>query len=172
MDAEKEVFDLLRSSDDSIYSLSQRSDDVKCLYFSECHGDLNILDERIGKCSTQWNLHEHRINSIDFNSKNYNIMATSSSDGTARIWDLRSISVDQPKTLKKVSHKRVVQSTHFSPSGSSPTTTSRDNTVGMVTGVNFDHTSMIKHDDQSGDSRSYFRYGQLLGANKYNILQS
>ncbi|KAF3954830.1 hypothetical protein CMV_019877 [Castanea mollissima] len=99
-------------------------------------------------------------------------MATSSSDGTARIWDLRSISVDQPKTLTKVSHKRVVQSAHFSPSGSSPTTTSRDNTVGMVTGVNFDHTSMIKHDDQSGDSMSYFRYGQLLGANKYNILQS
>ncbi|KAF3948558.1 hypothetical protein CMV_025461 [Castanea mollissima] len=90
-------------------------------------------------------------------------MATSSSDGTARIWDLRSICVDQPKTLKKVSHKRVVQSTHFSPSGSSPTTT-RDNTVGMVTGVNFDHTSMIKHDDQSGDSMSYFRINDEVAA--------
>ena len=52
MDAKKKVFDLVHSSDDSIYSLSQRSDDVKCLYFSECHGGLNIWDERIGKCST------------------------------------------------------------------------------------------------------------------------
>ncbi|KAF3948138.1 hypothetical protein CMV_025827 [Castanea mollissima] len=97
-------------------------------------------------------------------------MATSSSDGTACIWDLRSISVHQPKTLKKVSHKRVVQSAHFSHSGSSPTTTSRDNTVGMVTGVNFDHTSMIKHDDQSGDSMSYFSLAWVvnlfLGANQ------
>ena len=123
MDAEKKVFDLVHSSDDSIYSLSQRSDDAKCLYFSKCHGGLNIWDERIGKCSTQWNLHGHGINSIDFNSDNYNIMATSSSNGTACIWDLRSISVDQPKTLKKASHKRAVQSAHFSPSGSSLTTT-------------------------------------------------
>ena len=108
MDDEKEFFDLVHSSDDSIYSVSQRSDDVKCLYFSEGHGGLNIWDERIGKCSTQWNSHEHRINSIDINSKNYDIMATSSLDGTAYIWDLRSINVDQPKTLKKVSHKRAV----------------------------------------------------------------
>ena len=52
MDDEKEFFDLVHSSDDSIYFVSKRSDDVKCLYFSECHGGLNIWDERIGKCST------------------------------------------------------------------------------------------------------------------------
>ena len=75
---------------------------VICLYFGKGHGGLNIWDERVGKCSTQWNLHERMINSIDFNSKNYNIMATSSSDGTACIWDLRSINVDQPKPLKEV----------------------------------------------------------------------
>uniref|UniRef100_A0A7N2R482 Uncharacterized protein n=1 Tax=Quercus lobata TaxID=97700 RepID=A0A7N2R482_QUELO len=73
---------------------------------------------RVGKCSTQWNLHEMMINSIDFNSENYNIMATSSSNGTACIWDLRSINVDQPKPLKEVSHNRVVQSAYFSPSSS------------------------------------------------------
>ena len=92
---------------------------VICLYFGKGHGGLNIWDERVGKCSTQWNLHERMINSIDFNSKNYNIMATSSSDGTACIWDLRSINVDQPKPLKEVSHNRAVQSAYFSPSRSS-----------------------------------------------------
>lgn len=117
MDAEKEVFDLVYSSDETIYSLSQRSDDVKCLYFSEGRGVLNIWDERVGKCSTQWNLHEQRINSIDFNSENSNVMATSSSDGTACIWDLRSIAADQPKPLKEVGHQRAVHSAYFSPSG-------------------------------------------------------
>ena len=92
---------------------------VICLYFGKGHGGLNIWDERVGKCSTQWNLHERMINSIDFNSKNYNIMATSSSDGTACIWDLRSINVDQPKPLKEVGHNRAVQSAYFSPSRSS-----------------------------------------------------
>ena len=42
MDAEKEFFDLVHSSDDSIYFVSKRSDDVKCLYFSEGHEGLNI----------------------------------------------------------------------------------------------------------------------------------
>ena len=42
------------------------------------------------KQSSYWNLHERTINSIDFNSENFNIMAISSSDGTACIWDLRS----------------------------------------------------------------------------------
>ena len=123
MDAEKEVFDLVYSSNDPIYSLSQRPYDIKCLYFSEGRGGFNIWDERVGKCSTQWNLHEDRINSIDFNSENSNIMATSSSDGTACIWDLRSVKVDQPKPLKEVRHNRAVQSAYFSPSGSSLATT-------------------------------------------------
>ena len=33
MDADKGFFDLAHSSDDSIYSVSQRSDDVKCFIF-------------------------------------------------------------------------------------------------------------------------------------------
>lgn len=157
MDAEKEVFDLVYSSDDAIYSLSQRSDDVKCLYFSEGRGGLNIWDERVGKCSTQWNLHLDRINSIDFNSANSNSMATSSSEGTVCIWDLRRINTHQPKPLKEVRHNRAVQSAYFSPSGSYLATTSTDDTVGMVSGVNFEHTSMINHDNRTGRWLSSFR---------------
>lgn len=117
MDAEKEVFDLVYSCQDSIYSLSQQPNDVKCLYFGEGPGGLNIWDERTGNCSTQWSLHDSRINSIDFNPNNPNIMATSSTDGTACIWDLRTIDKDKPKTLKTVSHKNAVHSAYFSPYG-------------------------------------------------------
>lgn len=117
MDAEKEVFDLVYSCEDPIFSLSQQPNDVKCLYFGEGPGGLNIWDERTGNCSTQWSLHDSRINSIDFNPNNPNIMATSSTDGTACIWDLRTIDKDKPKTLKTVSHKQAVHSAYFSPYG-------------------------------------------------------
>lgn len=68
----------------------------------------------------QWKL---TINTISFNPQNPNIMATSSTDGTACIWDLRSTRSRKPKTLKTVSHGRAVNSAYFSPSGTSLATT-------------------------------------------------
>lgn len=123
MDAEKEVFDLVHSSEETIYSICQQSKDPKCLYFAEGHGGLSVWDERTGNFSNQWSLHEDRINSISFNSENSNVMATSSTDGTACIWDLRSINANKLKTLRTVSHKRAVHSAYFSPSGRSLVTT-------------------------------------------------
>lgn len=123
MDAEKEIFDLVYSNDDAIFSLSQRQNDVKSLYFGEGRGGFNIWDERTGRCSSQWILHDDRINTIDFNSQNPNIMATCSTDGTACLWDLRSINADKPKSLKTITHNRAVHSAYFSPSGSSLATT-------------------------------------------------
>ncbi|KAL6973912.1 hypothetical protein U1Q18_028097 [Sarracenia purpurea var. burkii] len=125
MDVEKEVFDLVYSSDYSIFTISQRPDDARCLYFSEGQGVLSIWDERAGKSLTSWTLHEDRINSVDFCLENTNIMATSSTDGTACIWDLRNIEADKPKSLKTVRHKRAVHSAYFSPSGSCLATTSK-----------------------------------------------
>jgi WD40 repeat protein len=123
MDVEKEVFDLVYSSDETIYSLSQQSNDPKCLYFAEGCGGMSIWDERTGNISAQWSPHDDRINSIDFNSENANIITTSSTDGTASIWDLRSIDADKFKSLKTVGHKRAVHSAYFSPSGRSLVTT-------------------------------------------------
>ncbi|CAK7338279.1 unnamed protein product [Dovyalis caffra] len=119
MDAEKEVFDLVHSCDDTIFSLSQHPNDVKSLYFGKGHGGLSVWDDRTGRVSSQWTLHEDRINTIDFNSQNPNIMATSSSDATVCLWDLRIVNAGKPKSLKTVKHKRAVHSAYFSPSGSS-----------------------------------------------------
>ncbi|KAK9947395.1 hypothetical protein M0R45_003021 [Rubus argutus] len=130
MDVEKEVFDLVYSSDETICSLSQQSNDPKCLYFAEGRGGINLWDERTGNITAQWTPHDDRVNSIDFNSENSNIITTSSTDGTASIWDLRSIDADKFKSLKTVGHKRAVHSAYFSPSGRSLLTTSIDNTVG------------------------------------------
>lgn len=123
MDAEKEVFDLVYSSDETIYTLSQPKNDENCLYFGEGRGGLTIWDNRMGKCSSQWVLHGKRINTIDFNSENPNIMATSSSDETACIWDLRYNHGDKLRALRTFTHQGSVQSAYFSPSGCSLATT-------------------------------------------------
>lgn len=123
MDAEKGIFDLVFSSDETIYTLSQSKTDANCLYFGEGRGGLTIWDCRMGKCSSQWVLHEGRINTVDFSSGNPHIMATSSSDGTACIWDLRYNDGNKLRTLRTFTHKRAVHSAYFSPSGISLATT-------------------------------------------------
>ncbi|XP_065850408.1 uncharacterized protein [Euphorbia lathyris] len=145
MNAEKEVFDQIYSSDNAILSLSQRPNDMNGLYFGEGRGGLRILDERTGRISSQWMMHEDRINSIDFNSQNPNVMATASSDGTACLWDLRSVNAEKPNSLKIVKHNRAVHSACFSPSGSFLATTSADDTVGIFNCADFEDNSLIYH---------------------------
>ncbi|KAK8976203.1 hypothetical protein V6N11_007694 [Hibiscus sabdariffa] len=143
MDAEKEVFDLVHSCDDAIYSLSQQPDSPASLYFGRRHGAMNVWDIRTGKSSKNWMLHDKKINTISFNPKDPHIMATSSADGTARIWDLRTMSSQKPKTLKTVRHTRAVHSAYFSPSGRSLATTCLDDNVFIINGVNFEDISTI-----------------------------
>ncbi|KAH8481793.1 hypothetical protein H0E87_029323 [Populus deltoides] len=157
MDAEKEVFDLVHSCDDAIFSLSQHPNDVKSLYFGEGRGGLSVWDDRTGSVSSQWTLHEDRINTIDFNPQNPNIMATSSSDATVCLWDLRKVDAGKPKSLKIVNHERAVHSAYFSPSGSSLASTSFDDTVGILSGVNFEDASRVHHCNQTGRWISSFR---------------
>ncbi|KAH0920487.1 hypothetical protein HID58_028147 [Brassica napus] len=158
MDVEKSVFDLVYSSDDAIFSLSQRPNDEQSLYFSAGYGMLYVWDLRAGKSVLNWDdLHEHRINSIDFSPQNPHVMATSSTDGTACLWDLRSMGATTPKTLKTVNHSRAVHSAYFSPSGLSLATTSVDNYIGILSGANFEDISMISHDNATNRWISTFR---------------
>ncbi|KZV29617.1 hypothetical protein F511_00895 [Dorcoceras hygrometricum] len=157
LDVEKEVFDMVYASEDSIYSMSINALDNKSLYFSEGRGGIKIWDLRAGKSMSSCDLHEARINTIDFNSENSNIMVTSSTDGTACIWDLRLLSADGSKPLKTIEHKRAIQSAYFSPTGKCLATTSMDDRVGLFSGVNYDGTSMVHHNNQTGRWISTFR---------------
>ncbi|XP_043702940.1 WD repeat-containing protein 76-like [Telopea speciosissima] len=159
LDIEKESFDLIFSSEYSICSLSQRPYDVKSLYFGEGEGGLHVWDERAGKSSSLWMMHEQKINSIDFNPENNNLMATSSSDGTACIWDVRCINAKDPKSLKIiVDHKRAVYSAYFSPSGNCLATTSLGDKVGVLRGVDFAEVDMIQHNNLTGRGICSIRY--------------
>ncbi|WOL07666.1 WD repeat-containing protein 76 [Canna indica] len=157
MDVQKETFNMVYSSDYLIYSICHPPDNVSSIYFGEAAGDLKLWDERTGKISSAWYLHEQRINTIDFNPVNINMIATSSTDGTACIWDLRKLKTHQPESLKAVQHKRAVHSAYFSPGGIHLATTSIDDKVGILSGVNFDNLSMIQHDNQTGRWLSSFR---------------
>ncbi|KAG6529773.1 hypothetical protein ZIOFF_011989 [Zingiber officinale] len=157
MDVQDGTFNMIHSSDYLIYSICQSPVNTSTIYFAEGAGDLKLRDERTGRASNTWGLHEKRINTIDFNPENPNMMATSSTDGMARIWDLRVLKNHQPDSLKTVQHRRAVYSAYFSPGGLRLATTSCDDTVGIASGVNFDDQSLVKHDNQTGRWISTFR---------------
>ena len=117
MDVEKESFNMIISSDYDVYSICQWPHDINSLYIGEGAGMLKVWDEREGKDSSFWNLHEARINSINFNPDKPHLMATSSTDRLACIWDLRRMKKDKPESIKSVKHGRAVHSAYFSPSG-------------------------------------------------------
>lgn len=122
MDVEKESFNTIHLCDSPIFSLCQAPDSHSSLYFAEGN-DLKHFDERAGKVSTTWNLHDNRINSIDFRPENPYLFATSSTDRTVRIWDMRSMKNKGPGCLKVWEYSRAIQSAYFSPSGNMLATT-------------------------------------------------
>lgn len=145
MDVEREDKNVIvcKSEVDCFYSICQWPDDVGCLYIGEGPGKCRIWDERAGKSINLWELHGARINTINF--KNASLMATSSLDGMACLWDLRFMNSDRPKCLNVVRHERAVHSAYFSPSGSLLATASEDDNVGILGGDNFEELSMIPH---------------------------
>ncbi|KAG4932823.1 hypothetical protein JHK87_046825 [Glycine soja] len=138
-------------------TLLLQANETNCLYLAEGYGGLTIWDNRIGKRSSHWVLHESRINTIDFNCENPHIVATSSTDGTACTWDLRYTDGDKLRALRTFTHKRSVQSAYFSPSGCSLATTSLDNTIGIYSGVNLEDATVINHNNLTGRWLSTFR---------------
>ncbi|KAL6599133.1 hypothetical protein ACP70R_045997 [Stipagrostis hirtigluma subsp. patula] len=132
MDVEKGVFGMICLCNYPLYSLCQAPDNATCLYFGEGNGQLKAFDERAGNVSSTWRLHRDCISSIDFNPENPYMLATSSLDRTACLWDLRNMKMLKPKSLKLVKHKERVQSAYFSPSGSFLATTIVINTVAIL----------------------------------------
>ncbi|KAL2942258.1 WD repeat-containing protein 76 [Bienertia sinuspersici] len=163
MNIEREKFELIHSGSSGSFSLAQRQNDANSLYFGDGSGGLNMLDARSGNILSCWPLHGGRVNTIDFCPKNSNIMATSSTDGAACIWDLRNMNVKvedkhpESKALFTLKHARAVHSAYFSPSGSCLATTSLDDTIGVLSGVNYEDAFMIPHDNWTNRWVSSFR---------------
>ncbi|CAM0948790.1 unnamed protein product [Alopecurus aequalis] len=157
MDLEKENFNIIHSCRDPVHSLCQAPDSASCLYFGAGAGKLKLFDERMGKVSTTWDAHGYPINSIDFHPHRKHMLATSSKDGTSRIWDLRSLKSTQNGCLKVLAHDHSVHLAYFSPSGHRLATTSLDDTVRVFDGDDFDSSHIIKHNNQTGRWISTFK---------------
>eukprot|EP01018_Ginkgo_biloba_P039665 Gb_04703 [translate_table: standard] len=157
MDIEKEVFDMLYSTDDGLSAICCVPFSHQSIYFAQGYGEMKMMDERVGGIPNSYNLHEKRINSIDFNPQRAHLMSTSSTDGTACIWDLRNMGKSHVKSLATVQHQRAVHAAYFSPSGNYLATTSYDDRVGLTSGLAVGKTSMIYHNNQSNRWISTFR---------------
>ncbi|KAI3763430.1 hypothetical protein L1987_53890 [Smallanthus sonchifolius] len=160
LDVEKESFGLAYSSEYPIFSICRANDNMNSLFIGEGYGSVGSLDIRsssVNNSSMSWSLHQEQIYTIDFNSQNTNLMATSSKDDTACIWDLRKLHHLHPQSLKTVTHKGPVNSAYFSPSGNLLATTSEDDNIGLVSGTNYDVESMIYHSNYTSRFISSFR---------------
>ncbi|KAM0902123.1 hypothetical protein ACQ4PT_019505 [Festuca glaucescens] len=157
MDLEKESFNIIHSCDYPVYSLCPAPDSASCLYFGGANGKLKLFDARMGKVSTTWDSHDNAVNSIDFHPEMKHLLATSSTDKTARVWDLRRLEENKKDCLKVLQHNSSVQSAYFSPSGRMLATTSFDDTVGVFEGDDFDSSHIIKRNNQTGRWISSFK---------------
>ncbi|KAK1269954.1 hypothetical protein QJS04_geneDACA013731 [Acorus gramineus] len=149
MDVREESFNVIYSSDDSIFSLAQQPLNTS-VYFGEGEGYFMGWDQRAGKVSCSYKLHDERIDSIDFNTKNTNVMATCSADGTVCLWDLRRINAREPRKLKVHQHDNPVRSAYFSPSGNCLATTSGEYSVRVYNDDNVVEMPALGNDNQLG----------------------
>ncbi|GER44595.1 dROUGHT SENSITIVE 1 [Striga asiatica] len=153
-----------RTGDDGIYLFHPHSGPVSGItidpfsiskMYSSCYdGFIRMMDVEKEVFDL---IHFNRVNTIDFSSENENVMATSSTDSTACVWDLRSINANKPTPLKTVNHRRAVHSAFFSPTGKFLATTSLDDNVGLSAGANYENTYMVNHFNQTGRWISTFR---------------
>ncbi|KAF2918994.1 uncharacterized protein [Oryza sativa Japonica Group] len=156
MDLERENFNITRLSEFPILSLCQAPNSPSCLYFGE-ETDVKLFDDRIGKVSTSWNAHASRINSIDFHPENTYMLATSSRDGTACMWDLRTMKKKGAESLVVLEHDRGLQSAYFSPSGHMVATTSLDGIVRVFSVDNFENFHTVERNNNIGTHLSTFK---------------
>ncbi|EPS73176.1 hypothetical protein M569_01579, partial [Genlisea aurea] len=157
MCVEKELFDMVYYTDYTVTTIALNPHNTNSLFFSEGKGGLNMMDMRRRKKMLSCDLHEARINTIDFHSERENLVATSSTDATACIWDLRKLGGDKATELRSIRHSRAVNSAYFSPGGKFLATTSYDDKVGVSSGANYEELSMIYHNNQTGRWISSFR---------------
>ncbi|KAF7073614.1 hypothetical protein CFC21_078570 [Triticum aestivum] len=150
MDFEEEKYSIIHLWEWPVYSLCQAQNSVGCLYFGDGKGGLTLSDERVGKVLTTWDVHEERINSIDFHPEKPHMLATSSTDRTACIWDVRNIKTKEPDSLKVFKLNKSAQSAYFSPSGRMLAVTSICGTVQVFSMDDFEKSHIVEYNNQKG----------------------
>ncbi|CAM0880087.1 unnamed protein product [Alopecurus aequalis] len=161
MDFVEENFNMVHLWKCPVLSLCQAQDNVKHLYIGDESGDLTLFDQRVGKVITTWDAHDDTIESIDFHPENKHMIATSSTDGSACIWDVRNMKRKEPDSLKVFRLQESAQSAYFSPSGRMLAVTSivpaSGGTVRVFSVDDFEKSHTAEYSNQTSYSISTFK---------------
>ena len=155
LDAERERFSLAWGDLEMEYSAMALANGGDTLLLGDNLGQLDRIDvraaSRIGKTVV---LQNRKINTVHCDPLAEHLVATSSTDSTIAIWDLRKIQSARstPSPLATAEHGKTCQSAYFCPDGSQRVlSTSFDNSIRIWDAKKaMEQVSYMKHDNQTG----------------------
>lgn len=87
--------------------------DANTIYLGDNDGQLSCIDKRQGGPGTVHQVHDRRLNTIEFMGDGHTA-CTSSSDSSIKIWDLRKMG----RPLQTLAHLKSCHAAVFAPDGS------------------------------------------------------
>ena len=88
------------------------------LYMGDYEGALTILDPRESKTQPPVELHDKKINSLQFHPTRPHLLVSSSTDASVRLWDTRKLSgKGGSKPSSELQHGKAVHGAYFSRGG-------------------------------------------------------
>ena len=155
LDVERECFSLAWGDLEMEYSAMALANGGDTLLVGDNLGQLDIIDarssSRIGKTLT---LQNRKINTVHCDPLAEHLVATSSTDSTIAIWDLRKMQSarSSPTPIATAEHGKTCQSAYFCPDGSQRVlSTSFDNSIRIWDAKKgMEQDTYIKHDNQTG----------------------
>jgi WD40 repeat protein len=155
LDVERECFSLAWGDLEMEYSAMALSNGGDTLLLGDNLGQLDRIDvrssSRIGKTLA---LQNRKINTVHCDPLAEHLVATSSTDSTIAIWDLRKMQSarSSPTPVATAQHGKTCQSAYFCPDGSQRVlSTSFDNSIRIWDAKKgMEQITFIKHDNQTG----------------------
>jgi len=153
LDTESSAFVLAWGDEEMEYSAMDLSSDGSVAYIGDKDGGLDVIDLRTGTRTVPKgiDIHKKKVNTVHVDPCGAPILATSSTDSTLALWDLRKFGRGA-KPSATASHRQTCQAAYLAPDGSQRVvSTSFDDTVRVWDGKKgLDPIVSIKHDNQTG----------------------
>lgn len=157
LDVEKSCFAYAWGDEEMEYSAMSVSSNGTVLLLGNNQGELDRIDIRDSSCriGKPTEIHARKVNTVHVDPCADHLVATSSTDSTIAIWDMRTFGTKSSKPVCVGSHRQTCQSAYFAPDGSQRlVTTSFDNTIrvwdGKKSAKELVQCTSIRHDNQTG----------------------
>ncbi|KAL3141680.1 hypothetical protein ABBQ32_004368 [Trebouxia sp. C0010 RCD-2024] len=130
LDPTTATFELLLSDEEAEFSAMDCLASAASGYVGDNEGNLQGFDARQKRSSQPaLNIHNRKVNTVHIEPVEERLMATSCSDNSVCVWDVRKLSQGS-KPLSTITHSLTCQSAYFAPDGSQRVlSTSRDDTL-------------------------------------------